>query len=317
MTGKISGGSPDRLDLYVNDIATEVSVSGGSFQATVPLQAGRNRLRAVVTGPGDVKAEDSISIEYVLPSLRVALTSPADGFVLSPEAPPVVVVEGEVEDKAVTTLWLVVNGRRIPVTASEGRFRKIVPFFESTLRIWAETSAGGEKGSRSQPVTIHAAGPRRPSAVLVMEWPKGTQGLEAEVTAVWRSTPNRLDGPTQPVSLPGVLKQSEGGPVEVFWLRSVWSGVYTITLRHRGSLPTGDLLATLYIPDKDGITDRPLAPVRLGMTGKAVVTRVLLPEGVLWEQEGYFTGKSESAETITKFRFPEGIGWVERKSDLR
>jgi len=51
--------------------------------------------------------------------------------------------------------------------------------------------------------------------------------------------------------------------------------------------------------------------------GRAVMAKVLLPQGILWEQDDWSSGRSESAETVTKFRIPEGITWTERKADLR
>lgn len=318
LTGKVVGGTPDRLALHVNEVPTDVVLGpGGAFEASVPLQPGLNRLRAVATGPGDARAEDSISIEYVPAAPgRIVLTSPSDGFVLGPDAPPVIVVEGQVEDKTVGTLWLVANDRRIPVKVSEGRFRKVVPLFAPVLRLWAETSRGGEPGSRSDPMTVYASGPRKPTGVLVMEWPDDIQGLDVEVSAVVRFSPDRLDGPTQTVRLPGVLKASDSAPFEVFWLRGVSSGAYTVTLRHRGAPPKGDLQATLYIPDKDGLATRRLPTVRLRPSGKTVLARVLLPYGVLWEQQDWFSGTSEGSDTVTKFRIPEGVSWVERRADL-
>jgi hypothetical protein len=41
-----------------------------------------------------------------------------------------------------------------------------------------------------------------------------------------------------------------------------------------------------------------------------------MPQAVLWNQEEWFSGTSESVDTVTKFRIPEGITWVERKADL-
>ena len=40
---------------------------------------------------------------------------------------------------------------------------------------------------------------------------------------------------------------------------------------------------------------------------------MLLPHGVMWDQDDWFTGRSEGPETITKFRIPEGITWTERR----
>jgi hypothetical protein len=318
LTGKVVGGPPAGLALYVNEVPTDVVVGpDGAFGASVPLQPGLNRLRAVATGPGDTRAEDSISIEYVQATPgRIVLTSPSDGFVLEPDAPPVIVVEGQVEDKTVGTLWLVANDRRIPVKVAEGRFRKVVPLFAPVLRLWAETSRGGEPGSRSDPMTVYASGPRKPTGVLLVEWPDDAQGLEVEVSAVVRFSPERLDGPTQTVRWPGVLKASDTAPFEVFWLRGVASGAYTVTLRHRGAPPKGDLQATLYLPDKDGLATRPLPAVRLRPGGRTVLARMLLPYAVLWEQQDWFSGTSEGSDTVTKFRLPEGVSWVERRADL-
>jgi hypothetical protein len=48
-----------------------------------------------------------------------------------------------------------------------------------------------------------------------------------------------------------------------------------------------------------------------------VIARLLLPQGVLWEQEDWFTGRSASGDTVTKFRFPDGVSWTERLGDVR
>jgi len=319
VTGKIAGGPTDRLLVYVNEVPTELAIGVGAFQTSVPLKPGLNQLRAVATGPEGIETEDSIAIEYVpqAPSNGVALTTPTDGLIITPEDPPVVVVEGSVDDRSATTVWLVANDRRIAVRVSDGRFRTILPAVEPTLRVWAETSRAGEPGSRSQIVTVHTTGPRKPSGVLVMEWPRGSQDLDVEVSALWRPHPDRLDEAAQPVRLAAVLKPSGTGPLDVFWLRNVRPGVYTMILRYRGLPPNGEVHPTLYVPDRDGLAARVFRPVRLDSAGKAILAKMLLPQGVLWEQDGWFSGSSESVDTVTKFRFPEGINWVERKADLQ
>jgi hypothetical protein len=318
VTGRVLGGPADQLSLSVNEAPAEVVLGGdGTFGASVRLQPGLNRLHAVATGPGDARAEGSISIEYVPAAPgRIVFTSPADGFVLGPDAPPVIVVEGTVEDKTVTTLSLLANDRRIPVKVSEGRFRKVLPMFAPMLRLRAEVPRGDGPGSRSEAITVSAGGPRKPSGVFVMEWPEGLEGLEVEASAVVRFTPDRLDGPVQAVRLPGVLRATATAPFEVFWLRGAAPGAYTVRLRHRGAWPGGDLPATLYIPDKDGLAARALPAVRLRPSGTTVLARFLMPYGVLWEQDDWFTGYSEGSDTVTKFRIPEGISWVERRADL-
>jgi hypothetical protein len=61
---------------------------------------------------------------------------------------------------------------------------------------------------------------------------------------------------------------------------------------------------------------RPLQPMTLDGSGRAVVARLLLPQGVLWEQDDWFTGRSASGDTVTKFRFPDGVSWTERLGDF-
>jgi hypothetical protein len=267
----------------------------------------------------DPLADGEVTLGYAppVPSSGIALSSPADGLIITPDDPPVFVVEGSVDDSRTTTLWVVANDRRIPVRVSDGRFRTIVPAVEPTLRVWAEASRAGEPGSRSQIVTVHTTGARKPSAVLVMEWPRESQDLDVQVSAFWRARPDNLDDVAQPIRLAAISQASSTGASDVFWLRNARPGAYSMVLRYRGLPPNDDVHSTLYVPDGDGMAARAIRPVRLGSSGKAVLARVLFPQGVLWEQDGWFSGSSESVDRVTKFRFPDGISWVERKADLQ
>jgi hypothetical protein len=295
---------------------TTVSASGAPAQFTVDGPRASLAQNAVETVTGKIA---SGSTEYAppVPSSGIALSSPADGLIITPDEPPVVVVEGSVDDRRTTTLWVVANDRRIPVEVSDGRFRKIVPVVAPTLRVWAEASPVGEPGSRSQIVTVHTTGARKPSAILVIEWPRESQDLDVEVSAFWRAHPDTVDEVAQLVRLTAVSQPSSAGPSDVFWLRNARPGAYSMVLRYRGLPPNEDVHATLYVPEGDGLAAREIRPVRLGSSGKAVLARVLFPHGVLWEQDGWFSGSSESVDTVTKFRLPDGINWVERKADLQ
>ncbi len=125
VSGQVLGAAPERLILYVNGAPTEVKLARRTFEASVPLRPGANELRAVVTGPAGIETEDTITVQYVPrpSSTGIVLSSPPDGLTLGPDDPPVAVVEGEIDDKAATTVWIVANDRRISVPASGGRFR--------------------------------------------------------------------------------------------------------------------------------------------------------------------------------------------------
>ena len=318
VSGTVLGGMPERLVVSVNGTPAAVTPTGRAFETVVLLSPGTNELRAVVSGPDGVEATDTITVQYVpRPSSNgIALTSPADGLTLGPDDPPVAVVEGAVDDESVTTVWIVANARRIPVTVSEGKFRHTLLVPDPLVRLWAEAS-GGDTMRRSDTVTIRTAGARPASGVLVMQWPAGTDGSSVEVSATWRAQPGRLDTAVQTTRLAAVGEATNGAPAAMFHLRGLKPGVYTLMLRYRGAAPLGDVQPTLYLPDQDHLVPRALRPIALNSAGRKIVAKVLMPQAVLWSQDDWFSGRSESVDTVTKFRIPEGISWVERKTDLQ
>ncbi len=50
---------------------------------------------------------------------------------------------------------------------------------------------------------------------------------------------------------------------------------------------------------------------RKTVTGKTIVTRVLMPEGILWDDEEAFTGSIENSDSVTKFNSETGLIWKE------
>lgn len=102
----------------------------------------------------------------------------------------------------------------------------------------------------------------------------------------------------------------------VFFLQDMKAGVYAFSLGYRGS--TTPISGTLYLGGGDTrTTATPVRQVRSSGSGRAILARLFLPFGVFWDDDQWFTGKSESVDTITKFRLPEGVSWVERKGGSR
>jgi len=316
ISGTVMGGVSDRLVVYVNGSPMEVNLSGRTFEAAVMLHPGANELRAVATGPGGLEADDTIMVQYNprTASNGIVLTSPSEGLTLGPDDPPVTVVEGELDNKRLTTAWIVANDRRISVAVNAGRFRQAVLISDPVVNVWAEAS-DGDVVHRSGTVTIRTAGARARSGVLVMQWPAGIDRSTVDVTATWRAHSERLDTIVQTMSLPPVGDNANGAP-DMFVLRSLKPGVYTLIVRYRGLTPMGDVRPTLYLPDKDHLAPRALRPLSLDAGGRRVMAKVLMPQAVLWSQDDWFSGMSESVDTVTKFRIPEGITWVERKDEL-
>ncbi|HXG05195.1 MAG TPA: hypothetical protein VNO23_17500 [Candidatus Binatia bacterium] len=223
-------------------------------------------------------------------------------------------MEGEVDDAGVETVWLVANDRRIPAVAHAGRFRAVLPVSVPVLRVWAEASRNGAPPGRSGTVTVRGPETAEPATVLVLDWPAGTEGLDVEVTGTWRERPETLEDRPRPVRFAAVARRSGTGPADVFYLSNVKPGVYTVVLRYRGA-PGGRMRPTLYLPAAEGLRPHVLTPTPLAREGTVVLARFLLPFGVFWDQEAWFSGTSESVDTVTKFRLPEGVVWVERKGE--
>ncbi len=319
VSGKISGGAPARLIVYVNDTSQGVTLDQESFQSSVSLSPGLNAVRVVALDQQGVEAQDVITVKYlpvVIPN-GIAITAPRDRQMLTPEDPPVIVVEGEVADTHVSTAWLVANGHRIATRVLEGRFRQPLPVFDSVLNLLAEAPSDSGVTHRSEPVTVYAASPTPSVGLLVMDWRQASVDLHAEGSVLWRANPGRLDVPIQMLPLKVFKMAPNGTPPEVFYLRNVKPGVYTFVLRYRASDSGVASSPTFYLASGRALITRNFPAVSLTGKGKVVLARILLPEGILWEQDEWFTGASESAETITKFRFPEGISWTERKADFQ
>jgi hypothetical protein len=245
---------------------------------------------------------------------HLVLTSPADGERLGSDLPPVVVVEGQARGLPEPTVTLVANGQRLTARVENGHFRRAVPVLEPELGIRAE-SGSGEAAVSSATVTVRGPGADAATAVLVLDASGGPLGPGIEVEAVWRPTPSRVDAPRHPFS-PNAFALSPGRP-EIVYVKSARPGVYTFVLSAREPVAATTLHPVLYLAEGGRTRVHALGPVRLDGAGRVVLGRVLLPQGVSWDQDDWFTGRSEGPDTVTKFRFPEGIAWSERKADLR
>jgi len=316
VSGRLVGGAATSVFFRVNDSSQEVPIDQRRFQASVSLTPGPNRITAVAVGPDGLEAEDTVIVDYTpkVVSGGIILSSPRNGLVLGPDDAPAVIVEGRTEDPAIDRVWLVLNDHAIEVPVRDGRFRRVMPAFGPVLRLWAESRPS--KGATRRSGVVEVAAPESgPTVLLVLDWTGGAPVTQADVRASWRSAPERLDGPTAPASVRAIPSASGSSGVEAIYLRNFKPGVYTFTARLIPPGSTSSVRPIVYLSGSGVRDQRILETATVDSKGRRVLARILLPQGLLWEDDGW-TGEAESTDTITKFRAQDGITWVERKANL-
>jgi hypothetical protein len=308
VSGRVLGGRAHDVVLYLNGTPRAIALDGETFDVPLELQPGLNDVRVVARGSAGGETEDAVAIQFNPAAIRI--TSPRDGDAAAAGDPPFVVVEGEIQDPAATEVSILVNDLRVRAAVRQGRFRRAVPVLEAVTRVRAQAQ---HDAAASETVTVHTETVSMIAALIVIDR-SNDSAPEADISGTWRSRADRLDVPVYPVSLRRFSTPRQDPGSEIIYLPDMRPGVYRFVVPARGGVgePTR---AMLYLRRPEGVTQRPL---RLSSDGNAVLqTRLLLPQGVWWEQDDWFTGRSEGGETITKFRLPEGITWTERRGALR
>jgi len=284
-----------------------------SEERSEPTRPSVPSARAETATPERPAAERRNEVTVDTPGLGpgVMITSPPNGHRLGQDEPPFVVVTGRVEDPTATTVSVLVNEQRHTARVKDGQFKLPVPVTDAQVRVTAELPARNGLPSRSsQSVIVHSS-PRAGIALIALDWPADAPDVKVEVTGSWRAEPARLDAPSQPVYLSEL--SPDGNLPRLLYLRNVRPGAYTFVLRSATSGAPLSGRATLYLPGGGRLNERPLKPFVLDGVARRIVGRVLMPQAVLWDQTDWFSGQSESADTITKFRFPDGVSWIEKK----
>jgi hypothetical protein len=309
ISGQVLGGRVHRVLLYLNGTPRDLVLDGERFDVPLELQPGANDVRVVARASDGAETEDRVTVQYNAAAIR--LTSPREGDTIAAGDPPFVIVEGEVRDTTATAAWVLVNDLRVLVAVRQGRFRRAIPMLEPVARVRAQTHTDD---ATSETVTVRAVVATTPAAVIVVDRWNGA-GPDADVAATWRSRAERLDVPVYPVTLRRLSSPRQDPESEIIYVPGLKAGVYRFVLRpSAGGHET--TRATIHLRLPDGVTRHPLRPSGDGRS-TVLQTRMLLPHGVTWDQDDWFTGRSEGPETITKFRLPEGVTWTERRGGAR
>lgn len=240
---------------------------------------------------------------------NIAITTPQNGYTLSPDEAPIVIVRGNVDDPEINRIWLTANNRRVEVRVRDGKFYYPLVVVDPTTKISAELPTS--TGRRTETITVHAAPNVQTTGVVLIDWGEEKPAGAIDMGVTWRARADRLDGQNMKL-FAKAAKLPDDIPVSAFYLRNMQTGVYTFTLSFRG-LGAGTPFTPRFFLTSPGVpTARDMKPVTLAGSGSMAPVRVLLPQAVLWDQDEWFTGRSEASDSVTKFR-DDGTTWIERK----
>ncbi len=318
LVGRIVGGTTNEVVVHLNESQQLLDVWGNTFEGEVNLRPGNNQLRVVAMGPRGPIAERSIEIRYVPPppAWGVRVLRPANGTVLDSPGQDLIEVEGEVSEPGTQEARVTFNEFAIPVPVKDGRFSTIVPVLSPEVTIRAEVRGGGGTLS-SDPVVIRRQPFKASKGYLMLYLPTPTRKVETRLWLLHRPSPSDVNTPRKvtshfPSEAPGIEREST-----IFAFPAVQEGVYTLAADYR--VAPGESVekgwGLVFVPGPSGYRSLRLGPFQLTGKGRVTVSKFILPYGIFWEEDFWFSGTAEGSDTVTKFRHPDGISWTEKKGD--
>ncbi len=318
LVGRIVGGTTNEVVVHLNDSQQLLDVWGNTFEGEVNLRPGDNQLRVVAMGPRGPIAEKSIEIRYVPPppAWGVRILRPANGTVLDSPGQDLIEVEGEVSEPGTEEARVTFNEFAIPVPVKDGRFSTIVPVLSPEVTIRAEVR-GGSGTLSSDPIVIRRQPFKASKGYLMLYLPTAARKVETRMWLSHRPNPSDVNTPRKvtshfPSEAPGVEREST-----IFAFPAVQEGVYTLATDYR--VASGESVekgwGLVFVPGPSGYRSLRLGPFQLTGKGRATLSKFILPYGIFWEEDFWFSGTAEGSDTLTKFRHPDGISWTEKKGD--
>ena len=111
-----------------------------------------------------------------------------------------------------------------------------------------------------------------------------------------------------------LVEESETGGKIIFSVAKAEKGIYTFVMKNTGETLQKTSLMIRLLEGKKGARNRKFETINLKPHAELTV-KFILPEGIFWDDESYFTGSIESSESITKFNDTTGVVWKEQKDE--
>ncbi len=138
-----------------------------------------------------------------------------------------------------------------------------------------------------------------------------------KVTAVYKEYPkNRRNQPMSKSEVrrarriiePAVV--NHGDNISIYIISETGEGVYDFMIESEGKAAKAGFVLKIY-EQKDNMAVKSLG--ELTVMNKTLIARILMPEGILWDDDSYFSGDMEDSESFTKFNKDSGLIWREYK----
>ena len=303
--GQVKGNGITRAILSLNGDIVTVPVENDKFHWEGVLQEGQNTISASVWDRNRYSAKDQIIVE-AMPA--------ADGFALSIEEPgagevksPVISVKGMVGDSTVDTVKLIVNRESVEVAVENGSFEKTVLFNEGENSLQAEAVNAKGVSARSSILKVIVTNQRAPDFLVHLYWEDPNSELRTKLARKKRDYLSDEQGAVSTVEVHALMSAHEGYRERIFAVYDAKAGAYVLSVTGG---KTAKCLIAVTLPAKR--KTRLFGPVLIREEG-TVIGRLLMPEGIFWDEEEWFTGAIENGDSVTKYNSPEGLTWKELK----
>lgn len=302
--GRVEGNGIIRVILSVNNDVTTIPVKDNHFQWDGVLKEGKNIISADVWDMDGYSATDRVTVE-VLPvknGFELSIDEPAGDGLES----PVTTVNGRVGDRTVDTVRLILNGEFVEAAAEEGRFEKTVLLKERDNILEAEAVNSVGLSARSIPVKFTVKSLITSDIQIELLWNDMDVELTPAIVKKERAQIENDKAVWREIGVTELMSAAEGYRDKILAAGEVDAGAYELGIS--GGKGTECTLIVTINSSKRRVFEKMLLEGEVWIAG-----RFLMPEGVFWDEDEWFSGKIEGKDFMTKYKSPEGVTWKERK----
>jgi hypothetical protein len=283
--------------------ASIAGVPGGTPGGAGEKDAG---VEAIKTGTYQAAGFGHAGLQAV-PETGIAINSPSDGSVIDCMESADITVAGEVRGN-VDKVKVYINGVYYETRPANGYFKIKIPARAQKNFIYAEGYDIYGDRSVSEHVTCMV---KNLNPVDMAVYLDSGDGHKLRLKYVWRPYPLKGKGGEE---RDDEFHVSGDDNQEVLTVAHGARGIYIIGIEN----PTKELLQAnlricVFPRDPHKKRERKMAMTVVGGAEAGKLVRILLPEGVFWDDDKWFSGELESTRDSVKFKQPEGIAWKEDK----